>query len=294
MKKRPFIFAAIILSIIFVIFVFASLLLNNDGAKTFPLGAKIGVVEIRGAINDSREIIEDLQAFSDNASVKAIVLRIDSPGGGVGPSQEIHDEVKKIIEKKPVIVSMGSVAASGGYYVAAPATEVYANPGTITGSIGVIMEFTNVLQLMDKVGLKSSVVKSGVHKDIGSAMREMTAAEKKILQSLIDDVYDQFVKAVSDGRHLDTDDVIKLADGRIFTGRQALKLGLVDKLGGLQAAISAAAKHAGIKGKPNVVYPSKPKVNFVDYFVGQTLSHINEQLVHQYSSGLRFMWSPAN
>ncbi len=294
MKKRPFIFATIILVTIFVVFGGATLLLNNHGPKSFALGSKIGVIDIKGTIKDSRAVIEDLRDFSDNAAIKAIVLRVDSPGGGVGPSQEIHDEVKRIVEIKPVIVSMGSVAASGGYYVAAPATVIYANPGTITGSIGVIMEFTNVLQLMDKVGLKSSVVKSGIHKDIGSPMREMTAGEKILLQSLIDDVYAQFVEAVSNGRNIPEDKVRELADGRIFTGRQGLKLGLVDKLGGLQPAITAAAKMVGIKGKPNVIYPAKPKINFVDYFVGQTVTHINDYMVQQQSSGLKLMWSPAN
>ncbi|MDY0190374.1 MAG: signal peptide peptidase SppA [Desulfuromonas sp.] len=294
MKKRPFIFAAGILALILIVFGAATLLLSNDGPKTFALGAKIGVVDIKGAINESRSIIDDLQDFSENDSIKAIVLRVNSPGGGVGPSQEIHDEIDKIVKIKPVIVSMGSVAASGGYYVSAPATEIYANPGTITGSIGVIMEFTNVLQLMDKIGLKSSVVKSGIHKDIGSAMRDMTPEERQLLQSLIDDVYSQFVEAVSSGRHLPEDEVRQLADGRIFTGRQALKLGLVDKLGGLQAAIAAAAQRVGIKGKPTVVYPAQPKKDLVDYFVGQTVTHINEYMAKQYNSGLKLMWSPAN
>ncbi len=291
MKKRPFIIAAVCLLMIFGIFLLITTLLPN-GRQTFSIGQKIGIIEIKGTIVESRKTIENLQKFAEDSAIKAIVLRIDSPGGAVGPSQEIHDEIIKITKKKPVIASMGSVAASGGYYVAAPTDMIFANPGTITGSIGVIMEFTNVLQLMDKIGLKSSVVKSGIHKDIGSSMRDMTPEERKLLQGLIDDVYDQFVEAVSNGRKLDKDEVRKLADGRIYTGRQAYKLGLVDKLGGLQAAIHEAKVRAKISGKPDVVYPAKPDVNFVDYFIGKTATHIDKFLAKNNTTGLQLLWSP--
>jgi protease-4 len=293
MIKRPFIYALLSLLIILCIF-FAGTMLMNNQQQSFSIGQKIGVIDIKGTITDSRKIIKQLQEFSDNNSVKAIVLRIDSPGGGVGPSQEIHDEVFKIAQHKPVVSSMGSVAASGGYYVAAPTQVIFANPGTITGSIGVIMEFTNVLQLMDRVGLKSNVIKSGVNKDIGSPLREMTASEKVLLQGLIDDVYDQFVEAVSTGRNLPVAKVRALADGRIFTGRQALKAGLVDKLGGLQPAIAEAARLGGISGKPDVIYPAEPTVNFLDYFVGKTVTHINKYLAQSNSAGLQLLWLPAN
>lgn len=296
MKKRPFIIALLVLCIIFAVFVgmmkFPSLL--SSGTSSFSLGNKVGVVELRGAITDSKNAIEQLVVFAKDDSIKAIVLRVDSPGGGVGPSQEIYSEVARITQAKPIIVSMGSVAASGGYYVAAPANKIYANPGTITGSIGVIMEFTNVLDLMDKIGLKKRVVKSGTHKDIGSSVREMTAEEQALLQGLIDDVHSQFVAAVSEGRNLAEEDVRQLADGRIFTGKQALQLGLIDELGGLRAAISEAARQGGIIGEPNIVYPEEPSVSLIDYFVGTTLSKVEQFMMTNQTTGLQVMWSPAN
>ena len=199
----------------------------------------------------------------------------------------------RIKEIKPVIVSMGSVAASGGYYVAAPADKIFANPGTITGSIGVIMEFTNVVALMDKVGLKTSVVKSGIHKDIGSAVRTMTVEERELLQGLIDDVHSQFVAAVSSGRDIDEIKVREFADGRIFTGRQAQQLGLVDELGGLQAAIREAGRMAEIQGTPKVVYPEEPRVNLIDYFIGQTISKVEQSIQGTNKQGLQLLWSQA-
>jgi protease-4 len=296
MKKRPFIIALLVLCVIFAIFVglmkFPALL--SSGATSFSLGNKVGVVELRGAIADSKNTIEQLVVFAKDDSIKAIVLRVDSPGGGVGPSQEIYSEVARITQDKPIIVSMGSVAASGGYYVAAPANKIFANPGTITGSIGVIMEFTNVLALMDKIGLKTRVVKSGMHKDIGSSVREMTVEEQALLQGLIDDVHSQFVAAVSEGRNLSEEEVRKLADGRIFTGKQALRLGLIDELGGLRAAIFEAARQGGIVGEPNIVYPEEPSVSLIDYFVGTTLSKVEQFMMTNQTTGLQVMWSPAN
>lgn len=296
MKKRPFIIALLVLLFIFSAFVglmkFPSIL--TSGATSFSMGNKVGVIELRGAITDSKNTIEQLIVFATDDSIKAIVLRVDSPGGGVGPSQEIYSEVARITQDKPIIVSMGSVAASGGYYVAAPANKIYANPGTITGSIGVIMEFTNVLDLMDKIGLKTRVVKSGTHKDIGSSVRDMTSEEQALLQGLIDDVHSQFVAAVSEGRDLSEGEVRKLADGRIFTGRQALQVGLIDELGGLRVAITEAARQGGIVGEPNIVYPEEPSVSLIDYFVGTTLSKVEQYMMTNHTSGLQVMWSPAN
>ena len=295
MKKRPFVIASVVFLVIFGVFVCLVALpaTFNRATKPFSIGKKIGVIEILGTITESRKTIEELRKFCENDSIKAIVLRVDSPGGGVGPSQEIHAEVINATHKKPVIVSMGSVAASGGYYIAAPANKIFANPGTITGSIGVIMKFTNVLQLMDKVGLKTSVVKSGIHKDIGSSMREMTPKEKALLQGLIDDVHSQFVEAVSIDRKISEKKVRELADGRIFTGRQALKYGLLDELGGLQAAIEEAGRQGGIVGTPKVVYPAEPSVNIIDYFIGKTVSQVYHHLTYDQAVGLQLLWSPA-
>ncbi|MCK4536549.1 MAG: signal peptide peptidase SppA, partial [Desulfuromonadales bacterium] len=230
MKKRPFLIAFLLLGGLFVFFLLLALCVASLTGKptNFPIGEKIAVVEVLGVITDSASAIEHLHNFRDNDSIKAIVLRVDSPGGGVGPSQEIHDEVRQVATVKPIVVSMGSAAASGGYYIAAPADLIVANPGTITGSIGVIMEFTNIQDLLEKIGLRSQVVKSGKHKDIGSPVRPMSVEDREILQSMIDDVHSQFIEAVAVGREMDPEVVRQLADGRIFTGRQAKELGLVD------------------------------------------------------------------
>ena len=236
--------------------------------KNVPLGEKVAVVRIEGPIMDSKNTTDEIKGYLKDASIKAIVLRVDSPGGAVAPSQEIYEEVKKATLKKKVIVSMGSVAASGGYYISAPADRIIANPGTLTGSIGVIMEIPNIEGLMNKIGVKTEVIKSGRHKDIASAFRKMGKEERLILQSVLDDVHEQFIKAVSDGRKIPFDEVKKLADGRIFTGRQAMEVRLVDELGTLEDAIAAAGKLAGIKGEPEVV-TKKEKFSIVDMLRGK-------------------------
>jgi len=223
----------------------------------FAFGDKIAIVEIKGVITQSSGIIEEINQYQEDEGVKAIILRIDSPGGGVGPSQEIHREVLKIKLKKKVITSMGSVAASGGYYIACASDLIIANPGTITGSIGVLMEFTNIEELFKKIGIKGVVLKSGEHKDIGSPFREMTPEEKKIIQGVIDNVHQQFIQAVAEGRKMDREKVMQIADGRILTGEQAKQIGLVDQIGNLQDAIDIVAKMVGIEGKPNVLYPKR-------------------------------------
>ena len=258
------------------------------------MGERVGVLEVIGVITDSRELTRQIVDFRENDSVQAVVLRIDSPGGGVGPSQEICEEIGKLAAIKPVVVSMGSVAASGGYYIAAPATRILANPGTITGSIGVIMEFANVEELLGKVGLRSEVVKSGAHKDIGSPTRTMTAADRAILQGMIDDVYDQFVNQIADSRNLPLDQVKALADGRIFSGRQALSQGLVDELGNFQDAVAAAGKLAGLEGEPRLLYPPRKKPAFLDYLVEETISRFSKGLTGAVSPGLQFLWTHSN
>lgn len=296
MQKRPFLIALALLGGIFAFFLALILAVSHflDRPARFVVHSQVGVVEIEGIIVDSKKIIEQLDDFSDNDTVKAIVLRVNSPGGGVGPSQEIHDEVRRINAEKPVIVSMASVAASGGYYVAAPAREIFANPGTLTGSIGVIMEFTNFQELLDKIGLKNEVVKSGKHKDIGSPVRPMTEDDRILLQALIDDVHSQFVDAIATGRRLDVQKVRALADGRIFSGRQARELGLVDQLGGLEAAVLRAGELGGIDGKPEVVYPPSDKPKLIDFLIQEASSQIREVLLKQQSGGLQYVWSGFN
>jgi protease-4 len=223
----------------------------------FAFGDKIAIVEIKGVITQSSGIIEEINQYQEDEGVKAIILRIDSPGGGVGPAQEIHREILKVKSKKKVVTSMGSVAASGGYYIACASDLIIANPGTITGSIGVLMEFTNIEELFKKIGIKGVVLKSGEHKDIGSPFREMTPEEKKIIQGVIDNVHQQFVQAVAEGRKMDRAKVMQVADGRILTGEQAKQIGLVDQIGNLQDTIDIVTKMVGIEGKPNILYPKR-------------------------------------
>jgi len=220
---------------------------------------RIAVVRVEGVILDAQQTIGELKRYGENPLVKAVVIRIDSPGGGVVPSQEIHDAVKRIRDKhnKLVIASMGTVAASGGYYIAAATDRIVANPGTLTGSIGVIMELANVEGLMKKIGVESVVIKSGDHKDLGSPFRAMNGEDRHILQNVMDDVHSQFIEAVAAGRSLDIKEVRALADGRIFTGRQAKTAKLVDELGDLNDAIKLAADMGGIEGEPRVVEPRK-------------------------------------
>lgn len=221
----------------------------------------IGVLEVKGVISDSKKIIAKLNRLNENESVKGIVIRLDSPGGSVGPSQEIYEAVKKI--KKPVVASMGSVAASGAFYVACAAPKVYANPGTLTGSIGVIMEFANLEKLYDWAKIKRYSIKTGKFKDAGAEYREMTTEDRALLQGVVDDVLSQFKAAVASGRKLSSEKVTAVADGRIFSGMQAKQLGLVDELGTLQDAVDEVAKQAKITGKPRVVYPEERKVNYL-------------------------------
>ncbi len=222
-------------------------------------GERVAVVRIEGVIVDSRDAIEELHKYREHPGVKAIVLRIDSPGGGVVPSQEIYAEVLKARAegKVKVIASMGNLAASGGYYIAAATDRIVASPGTLTGSIGVIMELANVQGLMEKVGVQSVVIKSGKHKDLASPFRAMSVEDRALLQTVLDDVHDQFIQAVAAGRALTVEQVRALADGRVFTGRQARTAKLVDELGDLQDAIKLAGKMGGIAGEPRVVETRK-------------------------------------
>jgi len=291
-KKRPILIATLLLGGIFIFFLALALTIAGMTGQqnSFALGDKVGVVEVVGEISSSSLIIQQLQNFRDNDAIKAVVLRVDSPGGGVGASQEIHDAVKNLTTVKPVVVSMGSAAASGGYYISAPADLIVANPGTITGSIGVIMEFTNVQELLDKVGLHNQVVKSGDHKDIGSPFRPMTDKDREILQALIDDVHTQFIEAVAEGRELEPGYVRNLADGRIFSGRQASELGLVDEMGGLQVAIRQAADMGGIQGEPGVVYPPKEKLRLIDYIIEESVNKLHYALQQKRTAGLQYIW----
>lgn len=234
-------------------------------------GDKIAIIDIKGSIMESESVIKQIHKYRDNDSVKAIVLRIDSPGGSVGPVQEIYDEISKL--QKPVVTSMGAVAASGGYYIASASDRIFANPGTITGSIGVIMQFVNVKKLSDKIGIDMEIIKSGKYKATGAPTKELTPDERKILQTTIDDVYSQFVDAVLKGRKrvgLTKEEISKIADGRIFSGKQALEKKLIDQLGDLQDAVVYAAKKVGIKGRPKII-KERPHKSLFERLLGVSI-----------------------
>ena len=237
-------------------------LLSPDADIGFAgLGGNIGVVEMFGLMTEEsgRPVIQQLDRWADSRSIKAIIVHINSGGGEVAISQEIHAAIRRASEQKPVVAAMASVSASGGYYIACASDRIIANPGTITGSIGVRMGFLTFRGLMEKLGVESETVKSGEFKDVGSYSRPMTRKEELMLQSVVMDAYEQFVQAVSEGRGMDKEEVYPLADGSIFTGLQAWNLGLVDTLGGLQEGTELAAELAGIEGEPRIVRPHKKK-----------------------------------
>jgi protease-4 len=253
-----------------VIFAVIALTVILSGKNELSISSGVGLVEVKGLIIDPLETVKQLHDFGKDDKVKAVVLRIDSPGGVVGPSQEIWSAVKRLKEKKPVVVSMGSVAASGGYYIAAPATLIYANPGTITGSIGVLMKFSNLEGLMGKVGMKSFTLKTGKFKDVGSPSRTMSDDEKAMLQSVIENTHSQFVKAVAEGRRLSEEKVREIADGRIFSGEQAVANKLIDRLGTMQDAVAEAGRLGGITGEPGVIKAPKKKPFLLDMLVEES------------------------
>src|SRR5262245_8097999 len=235
---------------------------GEGGAPLF--GPRVAIVEIEGIIIDVDDVVRELKELRDNPSVRAVVIRINSPGGVVAPTQEVHDAIERLrAAGKPVVASLGAVAASGGYYIAVAADQIYANPGTLTGSIGVIMQMANFEQLMKKVGVDYVVVKAGQFKDIGNVGRAMTPDERRVLQALLDDVHGQFIGAVAKGRKLERDDVVRFADGRVFSGVQAKELKMVDALGGLEDAVLAAGKLANLPSPPAVIQP-KRKFSFMD------------------------------
>ncbi len=266
--------------------------LKGSGEFGWQPREKVALIRVEGVIVDSREVIKALRRYQKDSDIKAILLRVDSPGGAVAPSQEIYDTLKEIQSegKKKIVTSMGTVAASGGYYIASATDMIVANPGTLTGSIGVIMELTNLEGLMQKIGIEGVTIKSGKNKDVGSPFRKMKSEERAILQNVLDDVHSQFIEAVAEGRSLEIDAVRKLADGRIFSGRQAKKLGLVDELGSLEAAIQLAAELGGIAGKPEVV-ETENKTPFLQLLQGRFIGGWNTPRLPALSIGMHYLFS---
>lgn len=269
---------------LFVVSLFAIMAVMTDGGGFSAGGARIAVIPVEGVIdgNMAKNVNRHLKQYGDDSRVKAIILRVDSPGGGVSASQEIYREVKRVKDekKKKVVVSMASVAASGGYYIACPADKIFANPGTVTGSIGVIAEWINYKGVFEWAKLKPVVFKSGEFKDTGSPTRELTESEKKYFQGMIDEFYNQFVGAVAEGRQgkgeagaeMTRERVLQLADGRVYTGETAKKNGLVDEIGNYEDVVKATAKLAQIKGEPQIVTPPKQKegLSLLDLLLGAT------------------------
>ncbi|MEX1275684.1 MAG: signal peptide peptidase SppA [Bacteroidota bacterium] len=269
---------------IFVLFTLSLFFLPSDDDTLSTSGERVAVVELNEPILSSTEIVRQFKKYRENKSIKAIVFRVDSPGGGVSASQEIYEEVKKTRDAgKPVVVSMGSVAASGGYYVSCGASRIVANPGTLTGSIGVIFQFLHFNELMEKIGVDASTFKTGKYKDIGSPFRGTTEDEKKYFDQLLADVYDQFVGVIVTERKLERRKVLQYADGRVFTGKQALEYGFIDTLGTMEDAVLIAAAMGGIDGKPKVVRERKRKTFFENFLgdAGTAVTDLRNELLRQ-------------
>jgi len=264
---------------IFVFFIFCLLAFayyfSMDGPSSLSFsGNQVAVLDLEGTITDSRDFVGQLKEYGNRPSVRSVVIRINSPGGGVAASQEIYEAVKKFRadSNKKVIVSMASVAASGGYYVACAADRIFANPASITGSIGVIAQWYNFGDLLRWAKMQDIVIKTGDFKDAGSSTRPLTDAEKEYFQSIIDSMLDQFVSAVASSRNMEEEDVRNLADGRVFTGQEAKENGLVDELGTYQDAIDEAARMAGIPGDPRIIRPVRKSLTILDLLLGDAKS----------------------
>lgn len=291
MKRKNDFLVGIVIAIVTLVLILIILSVNsrkgtNDYINLRSGGKKIGVINLYGTIYNSKRMVQDIKFFKQNSSIKAIVLRIESPGGVIGASQEIYNAVKRVRDSgKPVIVSMGNVAASGAYYISCGADTIVANPGTTTGSIGVIAEFINMKELLNKIGISFQTIKSGRFKDTGSPYRNLNEADRRYLQSWIDDAFEQFVDVVSEERKLSRNAVINIADGRVFTGKQALEIGLIDVLGDYQKAIDLAAASSGIKGKPVIVRKREYEVTIFDLLFQkiESILRISNGMIIKYS-----------
>lgn len=271
--KRTFLIITIVVAVLF----FATLGL---GLLDSALGDRIGVLEIEGTISDSKDTIDEIVRFKEDSTIRGVIVRIDSPGGGVAATQEIYQEMNKLREKKPVYVSMGSLCASGGYYIAVASRKVYANPATITGSIGVIMEQVVVEDLMRKVGLQPNTIKSGGYKDVGSPFRKMRNEERAYFQGILDSMHEQFIKAVAEGRKMPIEEARRLSDGRIYTGTQAKGLRLVDAIGTFYDAVDDMKMLLSIPGKPQLVYGKKP-FSILKWLLSATAREMNIRSLYE-------------
>jgi protease-4 len=292
-EKHHIVMVLIILmvTVLFLGMVMAIILKFFGPSSGLKFGDKIGVIPIKGPITDSEPIVSQLVKFKKDKRIKAIILRIDSPGGGVGPSQEIYREIRKTIKTKKVIASMGSLAASGGYYTASAANKIVANPGTITGSIGVIVQYIEVEELFKKIGVRMEVLKSGEFKDIGFPHRKLSKRDKEMIRGLITDIQKQFVSAVAKGRGLSVEQVQEVADGRILTGANAKELGLVDLLGNFQDAVDLTKKMVGIKGEVTLVFPEKVRLRLWDLIFQNASSAFYRAVMNTLQPRIEYRWN---
>lgn len=292
MKKHPILTVFIILFCVIVLLSVLMTALSGSISRSSGIAFtnKVGVIPILGTIEDSTVLLKQITDFTKDKSIKAVILRIDSPGGGVGASQEIYREIGRTREEKPVVVSMGGTAASGGYYIASACDRIVANPGTITGSIGVIMQYYQYKELAEKIGIKREVIKSGEFKDIGNPDRELTEKEREILNAVILDIQSQFVNAVASGRNLPVEKVREIADGRILTGAMAKEKGLVDQLGNFEDAVTLTKKLAGIDGEVNLIYPQKKKPKLLDILLGEAAESMSDILKSNTKSDIEYRW----
>jgi len=291
-KRHPLLIVIVVIGVValFLGGVMALVLKFTGQPSSLSFGTKIGVIPIEGTILDSEPVLTQLIQFKKEKQIKAIILRINSPGGGVAPSQEIYREIIRTKKTKKIIASMGSLAASGGYYIASAADRIVANPGTLTGSIGVIMEFVHAEELMEKLGLGMEVLKSGEFKDIGSPHRKLTDRDKALIKDLMSEIQEQFVDAVAQGRNLAREKVQKVADGRVLSGEQAKELGLVDVLGNFRDAVELAKGMTGIEGEVTLVYPKKTRARLWDMFLENTTRAFLKALKKTLGPRIEYRW----
>jgi protease-4 len=286
-QKHPLLTGFFILSIMLMVFGFGITFfvfgIDRQSRESHFLATddnSVGVIELKGLITDSDKILDQLLQFRLSKSIKAVVVRIDSPGGAVGASQEIFREISRLNKEKPVVASLGSVAASGGFYAALGAGKIVANPGTLTGSMGVIFKFPNFEEIFQKIGYKDQIIKSGNLKDIGSPSRPLTEEERILLQGLLDEVHAQFITDICQSRNLPANDVRNIADGRIFSGETAKKLGLIDELGNFNDAVALAATRAGLDTEtPHLVYPETDELSFFKMLAEQNVASIFSRII---------------
>jgi protease-4 len=291
-EKKPILTALIILgiTILFLGMVMTLALKFTGSSSRLSFSNKIGVIPIEGSIDNSSTILNQLVEFREDRGIKAIILRINSPGGGVADSQEIYREVRKTREEKIVVVSIGGMAASGGYYIASAGEKIVASPGTITGSIGAKMEYLQYMNLLEKIGISPEIVKSGEFKDMGSSYRDLTDREKELLEGLISDILEQFIEDVAVGRNLSAEKVRQIADGRILTGAMAKELGLVDQLGNFRDAVDLAKEMSGIEGEVNLIYPKRARIRLMDYIFQGAVNAFLEAVDNMKDTKIEYKW----